>query len=161
MLKFVLFQYFKENPHFSDRVLKKEYKYLAPPAAADEKPDADGITESMLEFSWQRDIQASVGLGVSNMILDLSDTVITSQATKIGWKEPEKALTKLYPREAGEDDDDLSDPGSFFNFFEHESDPSEVGGGVGGGGVRKCWTRSHRVFLDWTDNRQRDLPRGH
>jgi len=40
--------------------LKKEYKYAAPPAAADETPDADGISESMLDFSWERDVVGSV-----------------------------------------------------------------------------------------------------
>ncbi|KAF8078308.1 hypothetical protein FPV67DRAFT_1571097 [Lyophyllum atratum] len=98
---------FKENPHFTDKVLKKEFKYVAPPAAADEKPDADGITDSMLEFSWERDVVPS--------------------GQKINWKDANKALTKLYPREAAEDEDDIGDPGSFFNFFEHDSDPSEIG----------------------------------
>lgn len=55
-------QTFKENPHFTDKVLKKEYKYIPPPAAENEKPDADGITDSMLEFSWERDIEASVSV---------------------------------------------------------------------------------------------------
>lgn len=33
----------------------------------------------------------------------------------------------MYPRKAGEDEDDMpADPGSFFNFFEHSSDPMEV-----------------------------------
>lgn len=41
-------------------MLKKEYKYQAPPAAAAETPDADGITDSMLDFSWERDVVASV-----------------------------------------------------------------------------------------------------
>jgi template-activating factor I len=41
-------------------VLKKEFKYAAPPAAAEDKPDADGITESMLDFSWERDVVVSV-----------------------------------------------------------------------------------------------------
>lgn len=46
---------------------------------------------------------------------------------KIDWKEPSKALTKLYPREAGEDGDDIpAEAGSFFNFFELEADPFEV-----------------------------------
>lgn len=49
---------------------------------------------------------------------------------KIDWKEPAKALTKLYPRETSEDEDEIADPGSFFNFFEHQSDPSEVCFGV-------------------------------
>ncbi|KAF8898431.1 hypothetical protein BD779DRAFT_1483917 [Infundibulicybe gibba] len=104
--------HFKENPHFSDTVLKKEFKYNPPPASADETPDEDGITESMLEFSWERDVTVS--------------------ATKINWKDPEKALTKLYPREAGEDEDDIpAEMGSFFNFFEHETDPSEIGLAIG------------------------------
>jgi template-activating factor I len=56
----ITYQYFKENPYFSDSVLKKEFKYVPPPAAAQDKPDADGITESMLEFSWERDVVPSV-----------------------------------------------------------------------------------------------------
>jgi len=100
--------YFKENPHFTNQVLKKEYKYLAPPAAANEKPDADGLTESMFDFSWERDVKPS--------------------SMKIDWKEPAKALTKLYPREKGEDnDDDPAESGSFFNYFEFDDDPFEIG----------------------------------
>lgn len=53
-------QHFKENPYFSNTVLKKEYKFIPPPAAADEKADADGVTQSMLEFSWERDVEAKV-----------------------------------------------------------------------------------------------------
>lgn len=49
-----------------------------------------------------------------------------SKAIKINWKDAEKALTKVYPRETGDDEDDIADPGSFFNFFEHKADPSEV-----------------------------------
>jgi template-activating factor I len=52
--------------------------------------------------------------------------MLCMQANKINWKEPEKALTKVYPRELGEDEDEIADPGSFFNFFEHSADPSEV-----------------------------------
>ncbi|KAF4572614.1 hypothetical protein EYR40_004310 [Pleurotus pulmonarius] len=99
--------YFKENPYFSDSVLKKEYKYVPPPAAADETPDEDGITESSLDFSWQRDVSIS--------------------AVKINWKDDSKNLTKLYPREKDEDDDIPADPGSFFNYFEHEEDSFETG----------------------------------
>lgn len=54
-------QYFKENPYFSNTVLKKEYKYIPPPAAADDTPDEDGVTESMIDFSWERDIEIQVG----------------------------------------------------------------------------------------------------
>lgn len=46
---------------------------------------------------------------------------------KIDWKDPAKALTKLYPREKGEEDDDEpAESGSFFNYFEHEDDPFDV-----------------------------------
>lgn len=50
-------QHFKENPFFSDKVLTKEFKYVPPPAAANEKPDEEGITASMLDFSWERDVE--------------------------------------------------------------------------------------------------------
>ncbi|KAJ7275406.1 hypothetical protein B0H12DRAFT_1087120 [Mycena haematopus] len=101
--------YFKENPFFSNTVLKKEYKYNAPPGAADEKPDADGITESMLDFSWERDVEP--------------------QAIKIDWKDPENALTKLHPSQRDEEDDEdtIMDMGSFFNFFEKNEDPLDIG----------------------------------
>lgn len=46
---------------------------------------------------------------------------------KIDWKDADKALTKLYPREVDpEDEDDVAEPGSFFNFFEQENDPMDV-----------------------------------
>lgn len=46
---------------------------------------------------------------------------------KIDWKDADKALTKLYPREMDpEDKDEIAEPGSFFNFFEHENDPMDV-----------------------------------
>jgi len=105
---FTLEMYFKENPHFTNTVLKKEYKYNTGPAAPDETPDADGLTPSMLDFSWERDVKPS--------------------SMKIDWKDAEKALTKLYPREKGEDEDDEpAEQGSFFNFFEHDDDPFEIG----------------------------------
>ncbi|KAF9458361.1 hypothetical protein BDZ94DRAFT_1284904 [Collybia nuda] len=117
--------YFKENPHFTDKVLKKEFKYVAPPAAAEDKPDADGITESMLDFSWERDIVVSV-----NRFTD----ALAPKATKINWKDADKALTKLYPRgETTDEDDEMvpGDPGSFFNFFENDNDPAEIGLTIG------------------------------
>ena len=40
--------------------MKKEYKYVPPPVESEDKPDADGITETMLEFSWERDVQPQV-----------------------------------------------------------------------------------------------------
>jgi hypothetical protein len=45
--------------------------------------------------------------------------------TKINWKSDDKNLTKLYPMQT-DDEDEIGDPGSFFNFFEHEADPSDV-----------------------------------
>jgi len=102
---FTLEFHFAENPYFSDAVLKKEYKYVPPPAAKDEKPDEHGITPSMLDFAWDRDV--------------------APQAIKISWKSDTKNLTKLYPRIM--DDEDVSEPGSFFNFFEHDDDPLETG----------------------------------
>jgi template-activating factor I len=88
-------------------VLKKEYKFVPPPAASEETPDADGITPSMLDFSWERDVEP--------------------QATKIDWKDESKNLTKLYPIVLDEDDpDSLSEPGSFFNFFETAKDYNNV-----------------------------------
>ncbi|KAI0080006.1 hypothetical protein K474DRAFT_1658243 [Panus rudis PR-1116 ss-1] len=105
---FTLEFYFKENPYFTNTVLKKEYKYIPPPAAANDKPDEDGITQSMLEFSWERDVEP--------------------QAFKIDWKDDSKNLTKLYPRQEGEPGDDMpEEPGSFFNFFEIAQDPFEIG----------------------------------
>jgi template-activating factor I len=53
-------QHFKPNPFFTDAVLKKEYKFNAPPADANDKPDENGITEAMLEFSWDRDVEPQV-----------------------------------------------------------------------------------------------------
>jgi template-activating factor I len=49
----------------------------------------------------------------------------------IQWKHDSQNLTKLYPRvtdpAAADGEDDLAgDAGSFFNFFEHATDPYEV-----------------------------------
>ncbi|KZT06318.1 uncharacterized protein LAESUDRAFT_726148 [Laetiporus sulphureus 93-53] len=105
---FTLEFHFKENPYFSNRVLKKEYRYMPHPAAEDNQPDADGITQSMLEFSWERDVEP--------------------QAQKIDWKDDSKNLTKLHPQVMDDDGDDMpSEGGSFFNFFEHEGDPYDIG----------------------------------
>jgi len=101
--------YFKENPYFTNTVLKKEYKYSAPaPNAENDKVDENGISNTMLDFSWERDVEA--------------------QAFKIDWKDAEKALTKLYPAKNDEEDaDDVVDTGSFFNFFELAPDSAELG----------------------------------
>jgi len=106
---FTLEFHFKSNPYFSDAVLKKEYKYVPPPAAGEDKADEDGITESMLDFSWERDVEP--------------------KAIKINWKENSKNLTKLYPRVKDDNDDEdmPSEAGSIFNFFEISEDPFDIG----------------------------------
>ena len=38
----------------------KDYKFVPPPAAADEKPDESGVTPSMLEFDFTRDCEPQV-----------------------------------------------------------------------------------------------------
>ncbi|KAH8835919.1 hypothetical protein DL96DRAFT_1694069 [Flagelloscypha sp. PMI_526] len=97
----------KENPYFSDTLLKKTFKWVPSPDS-DNTPDENGISQANIDFNWETDIKAD--------------------STKINWKDPEQALTKLYPRQLNEDDDDLpAEAGSFFNFFEHESDPFELG----------------------------------
>jgi template-activating factor I len=53
-------QHFKENQFFSNRILKKEYKRIPTPSAESDKPDEHGITDSMLDFSWDRDVEMSV-----------------------------------------------------------------------------------------------------
>jgi len=106
---FTVEMHFKENPWFSDRVLKKEYKYLPPTEGpTPDKADADGITNAALDFDWERDVAA--------------------QAIKINWKDSNKSLTKLYPRVNSDDPTDIPEEGgSFFNFFEVAIDPYEIG----------------------------------
>ena len=120
-------QYFKENPYFSNTVLKKEFKY-APAGDADKsKVNEDGISDAQADFSWERDVKPQVCHPLASS--SIKDVNQSSQATKIDWKDPENAFTKKYPRQVSEDEDadDLSgDPGSFFNFFEVESDPLDV-----------------------------------
>lgn len=101
--------HFKENPYFHDKVLTKQFAYVPPPAKEDDKPDENGITEAMLDFSWEKNAKPS--------------------AIKINWKSDDKNLTKLYPREKveDEDDDEPAEAGSFFNFFEVANDPFEIG----------------------------------
>ncbi|KAG8881669.1 hypothetical protein FRB98_004198 [Tulasnella sp. 332] len=103
--------YFSENPYFSDAVLKKEFKYelvesegVLPSTAK----DVDGMSEAMFAFDWNENIKP--------------------QTIKISWKSDDKNLTKLNPRKVEDDDeDDIIDPGSFFNFFEHADDPHDFG----------------------------------
>lgn len=57
---FVCCQTFKENPYFNNKVLKKEYKYVPPQGAADETPDEDGLTTSMIAFNWEEHVKSEV-----------------------------------------------------------------------------------------------------
>ena len=53
-------QYFKENPFFSDPVLKKEYRYLPAGGADGEKKDEYGITDAQAAFSWDVNVDPQV-----------------------------------------------------------------------------------------------------
>jgi template-activating factor I len=53
-------QHFKSNPWFKDAVLKKVYKYTPPAGADKETPDEHGVTDAMLDFEWERDVDAEV-----------------------------------------------------------------------------------------------------
>lgn len=102
--------FFKENPYFSNSVLRKEFKSSQPASTKEDNADENGITNAMLHFEWEKHVKAT--------------------SMKIDWKDDKNNLTKHYPRETDEEDDegDLpSEPGSFFNFFEHEADPYDIG----------------------------------
>ncbi|KIP01493.1 hypothetical protein PHLGIDRAFT_26985 [Phlebiopsis gigantea 11061_1 CR5-6] len=102
---FTLEFHFKENPFFTNTLLKKEYKYVQPAGAQDGEADENSVTDAMFDFSWERDVEPQVD-----------------------WKDDAHNLTKLYPRVAdAADEDDLSDSGSFFNFFELADDPLDLG----------------------------------
>ncbi|KZT00842.1 uncharacterized protein LAESUDRAFT_665193, partial [Laetiporus sulphureus 93-53] len=105
---FMLEFHFKENLYFFNKVLKKEYRYMPHPVEDDNQPDSNGITQSMLEFSWEHDVGP--------------------KAQKIDWKDDLNNLTKLHPQVMDDDDDDmLFKGGSFFNFFENEDDLYHIG----------------------------------
>jgi len=100
--------HFSENAYFSDKVLIKEYRYVAPPAAKDEKPDELGLTPSMIDFDWERDIEP--------------------QSQPITWKSDAVNITKLHPRIlSDEEDDGVAEAGSIFNLFTEKKDPLELG----------------------------------
>ncbi|KAG8743229.1 hypothetical protein FRC10_000230 [Ceratobasidium sp. 414] len=105
----VMFE-FSENPYFSDKVLKKEYKYTPPEGtpAPGTGVDANGVSDAQEAFDWE--------------------SHITPQAIKINWKDDAHNLTKLFPRVASpEDADDIEEFGSFFSFFELGADDREIG----------------------------------
>ena len=53
-------QYFKENPFFSDPVLKKEYRYIPPAGASDENKDEWGVTDAQAAFNWDMCVEPQV-----------------------------------------------------------------------------------------------------
>jgi len=110
--------HFAPNPFFSDAVLKKEYKYVAPQDEEALKEDENGVSEANINFDQTRDTEPT--------------------ATPINWKDPAKALTKLYPRVYDpEDKESIEDHGSFFNIFEHKDNEGDI---------------EQSVALDWYPN---------
>jgi len=103
---FTLEFYFRENPFFSDPVLKKEYRHSPSTEADGEMKDEWGVTDAQAAFSWDMDVEP--------------------QAIKISWKDDAHNLTKTHPR-ISDDDDEISEPGSFFNFFESKKDHMDMG----------------------------------
>ena len=54
-------QHFAENEFFSDKVIKKVYKFAAKEVnAEDEKPLYYGVTRRVLEFNWIEDVEIEV-----------------------------------------------------------------------------------------------------
>ncbi|KAG8758233.1 hypothetical protein FRC14_000480 [Serendipita sp. 396] len=104
---FRLEMHFKENPFFTNTVLSKTYSLKTPPSGA----VINGIYESMLKF---------------NPDLDL---VISSSG--ISWRNDKVNLCKKFPAPkslAGEEDELMdADLGSFFNFFDTNTDESDLG----------------------------------
>ncbi|KAF8314736.1 hypothetical protein DL93DRAFT_986322 [Clavulina sp. PMI_390] len=91
--------HFDPNPFFSNTVLKKEFKYVAPSDPEALKKDENGVCQADIDFDFDRDVD-----------------VVT---TKIEWKEDKKNLIKLFPRVFDTDEpDEIVEDGSFFHFFE-------------------------------------------
>lgn len=91
----------------------------------------------------------------------VTNGLAVTKTTKINWKDADKALTKLYPRDMSDDDDEGPvDAGSFFNFFELEKDPYDVC--IYGQSIDVASDKNTFAFVtsDWHDHCQRNLPRG-
>lgn len=58
-------QHFRENPFFSDSVLKKEYKHIPPEGFDNEKKDKWGVTDAQAAFSWDVNVEPQVPGDVS------------------------------------------------------------------------------------------------
>lgn len=53
-------QYFRENPFFSDAVLRKEYRYAPLKGIDDEKRDDWNVTDAQAAFSWDVNVEPKV-----------------------------------------------------------------------------------------------------
>lgn len=95
---------FSRNRFFTDRVLKKEYKFTESQARKNERPDKDGFKWTMLDFDWERDVEP--------------------QPYRISWNRGQN-LCELYPKV--EEDGDVTELGSFFNWFESPGDIFDFG----------------------------------
>lgn len=52
--------------------MKKEYKYVPASSGESDTPDENGITDSMLHFSWDRDVEMSVSwTGIDSVITEV------------------------------------------------------------------------------------------
>lgn len=56
----IVLQYFRENPFFSDPVLKKEYRHSPSPNIDCEKKDEWGITDAQAAFGWDANVEPQV-----------------------------------------------------------------------------------------------------
>lgn len=96
---------FSKNPYFEDKVLQKAYQFNESPGRRNEPADNEGFKWSMIDFDWDRDVKAL--------------------ASGINWK-PRKNLCQQYPKEVDEDGD-MAELGSFFNWFESDGDAFDIG----------------------------------
>lgn len=53
-------QHFETNPFFTNTVLRKEFKYVAPTDPEALKKDEHGVSEADLEFNFERDVDVIV-----------------------------------------------------------------------------------------------------
>jgi len=99
--------HFEPNPFFSNTVLRKEFKYVAPSDPEAVKKDSNGVSQADLDFDFTRDVD-----------------VIPA---KIDWKDDTKNLTKLHPRITNpEDPEEIEEAGSFFHLLESDKVTHEM-----------------------------------